>query len=201
MTDLINPAILTSALTLFFIMDPLGNVPIFLSVLKDYDPARRRKILFRELAFALGIMVFFLVIGRSFLGWLGVSQETVGISGGIVLFIIALKMIFPTGPENPYVSTGDEPFIVPLAIPLIAGPSTIAAILLLDQKHPGEKGAVFLAIAVAWLLTALILGFSPVLLKLLRRRGLIALERLMGMVLITVAVEMFLSGVKTYLGQ
>lgn len=201
MIDFFNPAILTSALTLFFIMDPLGNVPIFLAVLKDYSPEQRRKILIRELGIAFGIMIFFLLIGRSFLGWLGVSQETVGISGGIVLFIIALKMIFPTGPDNPYVSSGDEPFIVPLAIPLIAGPSTIAAILLLDQKHPSETPAVFVAIAIAWALTALILGFSPVLLKVLRRRGLVALERLMGMVLITVAVEMFLSGIKTYLGH
>lgn len=201
MTELLNPAILTSTLTLFFIMDPLGNVPIFLSVLKEYPAERRRKILIRELIIALGIMVFFLVIGKAFLGWLGVSQETVGISGGIVLFIIALKMIFPSGGENPYVTSGEEPFIVPLAIPLIAGPSSIAAILLLDQKHPTETFAVFIAIALAWALTALILGFSPFLLKVLRRRGLVALERLMGMVLITVAVEMFLSGVKTYLAH
>lgn len=201
MSDLFNPAILTSTLTLFFIMDPLGNVPVFLSVLKDYPPERRRKILARELVFALAIMVFFLVIGRSFLGWLGVSQETIGISGGIVLFIIALKMIFPPVGENPYSTSGEEPFIVPLAIPLIAGPSTIAAILLLDQKHPDQTASVFIAVAAAWGLTALILGFSPVLLKVLRKRGLVALERLMGMVLITVAVEMFLSGIKTYLNH
>lgn len=190
--------ILTATFTLFLIMDPLGNIPIFLAILKDFDKRKRIHILIRELLIALAALVIFLYLGRKILFFLGVSKETIGISGGIVLFLIAIKMIFPNSNHNQEIKTEEEPLIVPLAIPLIAGPSTFAAILLLDQGHPNQRTTILGALFIAWALTALILGISPLLLKILKKRGLIAIERLMGMILITVAVEMFISGIKSY---
>lgn len=185
-------------LTLFLIMDPLGNVPLFLSALKDVKPERRWKVLVREVLFAYVFLLAFLFLGRYLLRLLGLQQETISIAGGIILFLIALRMIFP--PET--VGQGDklqgEPFIVPLAIPLVAGPSTLAALLLL-QSGPNTTIELLLALTIAWILTAVILLSSTLLNRLLRQRGLMAMERLMGMLLVMVAVQMFMNGVATFM--
>ncbi len=185
-------------LTLFLIMDPLGNVPLFLSALKDVKPERRWKVLAREVLFAYVFLLAFLFLGRYLLLLLGLQQETISIAGGIILFLIALRMIFPSekgrlGEEPP-----GEPFIVPLAIPLVAGPSTLAALLLL-QSGPNSTMQLLIALTIAWALTAAILLSSTLLNRLLRQRGLIAMERLMGMLLVMVAVQMFMNGVATFL--
>ncbi len=120
--------ILSAATMLFLIMDPLGNLPIVLSILKHIDPKRRRKVLIRELIFALLILMLFLFAGQSILSFLHVQPETLSISGGIILFIIAIKMIFPSAGSITGLAAGEEPFIVPMAIPMIAGPSVIAAV-------------------------------------------------------------------------
>jgi multiple antibiotic resistance protein len=186
-------------ITLFLIMDPLGNVPLFLSVLKDVAPERRRLVLVREIGVAYVVLLLFLFIGAYVLRLLHLQQETIGIAGGIVLFLIALRMIFP--PEGGILgeTLEGEPFVVPLAIPLIAGPSTLAALLLLQQARPGRMRELLLALTIAWALSAVILLSSTALYRVLRQRGLIAMERLMGMVLVMVAVQMFMNGVAQFL--
>ncbi|MEL7292016.1 MAG: YhgN family NAAT transporter [Pseudomonadota bacterium] len=191
--------ILSAATMLFLIMDPLGNLPIVLSILKHLDPKRRRKVLIRELFFALGILMLFLFAGKSILNFLHVQPETLSISGGIILFIIAIKMIFPSGGSITGLAAGEEPFIVPMAIPMIAGPSVIAALLLLSSQHPDKLLELSGAVLLAWGVTFVILMFYNFFHRILGERGLKAVERLMGLLLIMISTQMFLDGVKGYL--
>lgn len=191
---------LTSAvITLFLIMDPLGNIPVFLSVLKDVSPARRRVILVREVLIAYAVLLAFLFLGQSILQVLELEQETISIAGGIVLFLIALRMIFPA-PGGLHADTPEgEPFVVPLAIPLIAGPSALAALLLLQRSGPGATWGLLIAVTIAWALTAAILLAAPFFYRILRQRGLIAMERLMGMLLVMISVQMLTNGLRLFL--
>lgn len=186
----------SAAVLLFFLMDPLGNIPVLLSILKGIDIRRQRIIIARELFIALIILLIFLFAGKPLLNFLHLEQEAVTISGGIILLIIGLRLIFPqkTGPmgETP----GGEPFLVPIAIPMIAGPSVLAMLILMTQSQPGNMKNWFFALIIAWGLSAIILQTAPVLLKILKERGLIALERLMGMILVMMAVQMLINGFK-----
>lgn len=193
--------IIASALTLFFIMDPLGNIPVFLSVLNKVPEEKRKKILMRELLIALAIMLLFLFAGSSILSTLHLSQEAVAIGGGLVLMIIAIRMIFPSrGGVMGDDDDDDEPFIVPLAVPMIAGPSVIATLILLVETNPEQIGASLTSLLLAWGVSAVILYFSTSLYKILGHRGLKAIERLMGMILISISVQMLLNGFKSFLG-
>ncbi|MDF4258947.1 YhgN family NAAT transporter [Vibrio parahaemolyticus] len=192
--------ILSAAAMLFLIMDPLGNLPIVLSILKHIDPKRRRKVLIRELIFALLILMLFLFAGQSILSFLHVQPETLSISGGIILFIIAIKMIFPSAGSITGLAAGEEPFIVPMAIPMIAGPSVIAALLLLSSQHPDKLVELSASVVIAWGATFFILMFYGFFNRLLGERGLKAVERLMGLLLVMISTQMFLDGVKSYLG-
>jgi len=192
--------ILSAGLTLLLIIDPLGNIPVFLSVLKKVEnESRKRKILIRELAIALIVMLVFLFVGQYFLKWLNLRQEAVQIAGGIVLFLIALRMIFPTEKGVMGDLPEGEPFIVPLAVPLLAGPSTLAMLILLARSQPDRIFDWLIAVLGAWGVTSLIMLSSGKLHKLLGMRGLIAVERLMGMVLVAISVQMLLDGITTYL--
>jgi MarC family membrane protein len=192
---------LSAAILLFMILDPLGNVPVFLSLLKPLSPARRRWVLARELLIALGVLFVFLWGGKFILEAMHLRQESVSIAGGIVLFLIGIKMIFPS-PEGVFGETPDgEPFIVPMAIPLIAGPSGMAAVMLMSSSEPGRMGDFSLALFLAWLATAVILFSSTMLYRMLGRRALAAIERLMGMLLVALSVQMFLDGVAAYLAR
>jgi multiple antibiotic resistance protein len=192
---------LTAAvITLFLIMDPLGNIPIFLSVLKSVTPERRRKVVVREVLIAYFVLLAFLLLGDRVLTILQLDQETISIAGGIVLFIIALRMIFPQTRAEGAMPDG-EPLVVPLAIPLIAGPSALAALLLLQRSDPGSTMALWLAMSLAWLLTAAILIAAPFFYRILGERGLMAMERLMGMVLVMISVQMLLNGISVFLGR
>lgn len=189
--------LLALAVTLFLVLDPFGNAAIFHAVLSKVPENRRRPVLIRELLFALLILLGFLFAGKHLLGFLGVRPATLSISGGILLFLIALGMVFPT--RSVLGETGDEePFIVPLAVPMMAGPSSIALILLTSSKYPAAVGAIALAVTGAWLASSVILLLSPALLRLMGTKGTRALERLMGLLLILVAVQMFLDGVSNY---
>lgn len=189
----------SAAVMLFFIMDPLGNIPPFLSVLKQVEPERRRRVLMRELLIAYAVLLFFLVTGDFFLRFLHLQQEALNIGGGIILFLIALNMIFPKegGVHGPAVA--GEPLIVPLAIPLVAGPSTLATILLLVKSDPSRMFSWFTALSGSWLVTSAMLMSATALYKYLRPRGLMALERLMGMLLVMMAIQMLLNGITNYL--
>lgn len=196
---MIDSGILSSAVVLFLVMDPLGNVPLFLSLLKDFEPKRRRIIILRELVIALAILLIFLYFGQNLLNFLQLEQESVSIAGGIVLFIIAIRMIFPSRHGIMGESLEGEPFIVPLAIPLIAGPSALATLILMVRSDPARMTDWLSALMMAWGITAVILLAAPLFYKLLRRRGLAAVERLMGMLLIMISVQMLLNGIKVYL--
>ncbi|OLQ93698.1 hypothetical protein BIY21_11315 [Vibrio ponticus] len=193
--------ILSAATLLFLIMDPLGNLPIVLSILKHLEPKRRRIVLIRELFFALAILLLFLFAGKSIMAFLHVQPETLSISGGIILFIIAIKMIFPAAGSVTGLAAGEEPFIVPMAIPMLAGPSVIATILLLSSQHPNNLLELSGAVVLAWTATFVILMFSGILHRLLGERGLKAVERLMGLLLVMISTQMFLDGMKSYMGM
>ncbi|MCW8348440.1 YhgN family NAAT transporter [Vibrio sp. ZSDZ65] len=192
--------ILSAATMLFLIMDPLGNLPIILSILKHLDPKRRRMVLVRELCIALAILMLFLFAGKSIMSFLHVEPETLSISGGIILFIIAIKMIFPQAGSVTGLAAGEEPFIVPMAVPMLAGPSVIASILLLSTQHPDKLSELSMAVLLAWGATFFILMFYNFFHKLLGERGLKAVERLMGLLLVMISTQMFLNGVKGYIG-
>jgi|TARA_B100000959_G_scaffold107554_1_gene113337 multiple antibiotic resistance protein len=192
--------ILSAGLTLLLIMDPLGNIPVFLSVLKKVEnESRKRKILIRELAIALIVMLVFLFVGQYFLKWLNLRQEAVQIAGGIVLFLIALRMIFPTEKGVMGDLPEGEPFIVPLAVPLLAGPSTLAMLILLARSQPDRIFDWLIAVLGAWGVTSLIILSSTSFHKILGNRGLMAVEKLMGMVLVAISVQMLIDGITTYL--
>lgn len=187
-----------AALTFILIMDPLGNLPIFASILRHLEPKRRRIVLIRELLISLAIMMLFLYTGKHILNFLSLQQEAVSIAGGIILFIIGLKMIFPQPGGFIGLAAGEEPFIVPMAIPMIAGPSILAALILLANQEPGRMDEWAIALLIAWTINAAILMFYSAFNKLLGEKGLKAVERLMGMILIMIAVQMLLDGFAQY---
>ena len=189
-------SILSATVLLFLVLDPLGNVPFFLCVLNKVDERRRKTIILRELGIAFGVLVVFLFWGQYLLLLLQISEPSLSIAGGIILFIIAIRMIF-YGSEKVFndVMKG-EPFIVPLAIPSVAGPSAMATVLLLMAREPARWPEWLAALAAACFLAGVILFFSSSLINILGERVLVATERLMGMILTTVAVEMFLSAVR-----
>jgi multiple antibiotic resistance protein len=189
--------ITAAAVTLFFIMDPLGNIPIFNSILAQFDSAKRSLIVARELLFALIILLVFLFAGTSILNFLGLSQSSLSVAGGLLLFIIALRMIFPRPAAND-VDIYEEPFIVPLAMPLVAGPSTIAILLLLSSREPERNWEWCVALIIAWGGATVLLTASPFVMGILGSRGLRALERLMGMLLVLIATQMLLNGVRDF---
>lgn len=191
--------IMSAVVTLFLVMDPLGNVPMFLSVLKTVEPHRRRRVLLREIGFAYVVLIVFLLLGKVLLRFLGLQPEAISIAGGIVLFLIALKMIFPSHGSISGDPIAGEPFVVPLAIPLLAGPSTLATLLLLQSAAGSTPVALMIAVTIAWLITAVILLSATFMYRILGERGLVAMERLMGMLLVMVSVQMLLDGLKSSL--
>ena len=191
--------IYTAAITLFLVMDPLGNIPVFLTLLEPMGPRRRRRIIVREMLIALAILTAFLFFGKYILQGLHVSEPALSIGGGVVLFLIAVRMIFPgISVQTEATNTHQEPLLVPLAVPLVAGPSAMAMVILFATQYPGQLLTSFLALLIAWFASSAILVSAEVLRKYLGRRVITALERLMGMILITIAVEMLLSGVRTF---
>ena len=189
---------LSATLLLVTVMDPLGNVASFISGLRAVPMEQRRRVIARELLIALAILLSFLFCGRWLMALLRLQEEALFISGGIVLFLIALKMIFPpVGREKDEPTV--EPFIVPLATPLVAGPSVLATLLVLVSSQPEAMGRWVVALISAWVITAAVLLCSPFLAKVLKEKGSAAVERLMGMLLVLVAVQMFLNGLKHYL--
>lgn len=182
-------------LTLILVMDPLGNVPVFLSILNKVTPMRRKIIILRETFIAFIVLSLFLFFGKFILEGMHISEPALSFAGGIILFLISLKMIFPPESHDQKPKELGEPFIVPLAIPLVAGPSTMVVIMLLPNQLPNHLGLIFLSLFVAWFFSASILVFSDYFGRILGERGLAAVERLMGMILTTMAAQMFLTGV------
>ena len=188
--------VLAAILLLIIIMDPIGNVPVFLSILKNIPMERRKIIIIRELIIAFLILLFFMFVGRFVLQLLQIEQSSLGIAGGIILFIIAIRMIFPG--TKPMFSHNDEsePLVVPLAIPMLAGPSAIAAVILFMAQEPNRWDEWTFVVFVASLISGIILISSEALGRKLGNRALIAIERLMGIFLIMVSVDFILDGIK-----
>ena len=209
-------SIYTVIITLILVMDPFGNIPFFLSILHGLDPKRRRIVIVRELLIALGVLVAFLFTGQALLSGMNISQAALQISGGVVLFLIAVKMIFPEQSGGPGSFMADqshaaselnahkagrssEPFIVPLAVPLVAGPSSMAYVILISTHYPAERTLWLLGLLAAWSFSAVILLFADFIGRWLGDKVLTAIERLMGMILTTMAVQMLLEGFRIYL--
>ncbi len=190
--QLLSIPFVSVTVTFILLMDGPGNIPIFLSVLKQYPPKKQLMIIFRELVIALIIMFLFALCGSYVLGHLGIQNPSIQIAGGILLFIIAYRMIFSSGDmESPNLK--GEPFIVPLAVPMIAGPAVLAATMVFS-KDPELNGVLLISIFIAWVFTTLILLLACPISQLLGERGILAVEKIMGLVLTLLAVQLFLDG-------
>ena len=193
--------ILSTAVLLMLVIDPFGNVPLVVSTLAGVPAERRRRIILRECVFAYLILIAFMFGGRVFLELLHLSDESLTIAGGVILFLIALRMVFPR-PEGVFgAPQGGEPLLVPLAVPMIAGPSAIATVMLLATRDPAHVGAAAIALTLAMACPLLVLAGAHRLQDVLGERGVVALERLMGLVLTALAVEMLLTGVRSFVTQ
>jgi multiple antibiotic resistance protein len=191
--------VLSVSITLFLIMDPFGNIPMFFPILEKVPENRRRKVLVRELLLALAIIVVFIVVGKYVMAFLGLNRESVSIAGGIILFLIALRMVFPQHDSGWHPEFEGEPLLVPIAVPLVCGPSMLAALLMFSSAGTMSHVELLLAALLAWSAQFLVLFSATFLIKYLTGRGLAAVERLMGMVLVALSVQLFLDGVRGYM--
>ncbi|BBF86933.1 multiple antibiotic resistance protein marC [Aquitalea magnusonii] len=194
---------ISATVLLILITDPLGNIPLFISALKQVKPERRKKVVYRECLIAFLVLLTFMFFGRNFLDVMHLTDQSMQVAGGVILFLIALKMIFPS--EGGSVFGSDkmhgEPFIVPIAIPLIAGPSAMATVLLMSTREPSRMLEWIGALTICMLVTTVVFLFSGRLQKLLGEQAITALERLMGLVLTAISIEMLLGGVASYIRQ
>jgi len=191
----------SAALLLFLVLDPFGNIPFFISALKNVDSSKHNKIILRELLIALIILVAFLLAGRHILSILHISEPSLTVAGGIILFIIALKMIFPAKMGLFSEEIIEEPFIFPLAIPYVAGPSAIASVMIIMSREPVRWKEWLIALIAAWFISGLLILSSGFFTRVFGRRVLSALERLMGMILVTIAVQMLMNGISEYINS
>jgi MarC family membrane protein len=191
----------SAVVILVLVMDPVGNIPLFISLLARVEPQRRLRVIARECAIALVVLVAFVLFGRALLGILGISDSSLTIAGGIILFLIALRMVF-RHPEGVFGDTdGSEPYIVPLAIPALAGPAAIATVMLQVSRAPERMLEWIGAVVLAMLVTLAVLLASERISRRLGERALMALERLMGLVLTAIAVEMLLRGIEAFVAR
>ncbi len=191
----------SATILLLLVTDPLGNIPIFVAALRAVPPRRKAYVILRECLIAFAILLLFMFFGKGFMDVLGLSDVSLTIGGGVILFLIALRMVFPV-PEGIFgTAPGGEPFIVPLAIPAIAGPSALATVLLLVSREPERLFEWIGALTVALATSAVVLVFADRLQRRLGERAVIAFERLMGLVLIAIAVEMVLKGIRAFVVQ
>ena len=186
-------------LALIIIIDPIGNTPIFVTFLKDFTPRRQQYIILREHLLSLGIMLLFCYLGENILQFLQVDTHSLHITSGIILFILAYRMIFPSEKKpSEEVELKEEPFLTPLAIPLISGPSVLASIMLFAAQSPNQTD-MLAPIFIAWLFSLIVLISSPYVYRIIGNRGLIACERLMGMLLTLISVQYFSNGIQLFI--
>lgn len=190
----------SATILLLLITDPFGNIPIFANALKNVAPARRTRVILREILIAFAVLLAFMFVGDRFLRIMNLSDLSLQIAGGVVLFLIALRMIFPPAAGEVQEMTG-EPLIVPLAIPAIAGPSAMATVMLLVSQQPERRLEWVAALTVTMLVGAVVLLLAERIQRVLGSRVVVAIERLMGLILVAVAVEMLLRGIKVFIGQ
>lgn len=190
--------ILTKAITLFFILDALGAVGMVVTIIRPFSPARQKAILRREMLISFLIMCFFYFFGGVLLEVLAITQPAVQITGGIIFLFFALSLLFPKYDDETETKSQQEPFIVPIATPIIAGPSCLATIMLFSHENNSGVLVTLPAIFLAWFGTALILMSSPIILRFMGKIGIAVLERLMGLICVMLAVSMFVGGLQAF---
>ncbi len=188
----------STVILFLLVIDPFGNIPIFVSALKELPAKRRMLVVLREHLFAFVIFVVFMFFGREFLALLRLSDYSMGIAGGVVILLVALRMIFPSREGIFGEFPQGEPFFVPLAVPCIAGPSTLTAILLLVAQAPERRWTWILAMSVVMVVSAMVALGAGRLAKTLGDRGIAGFERLVGLMLAAVSVDMLLRGIEKY---
>ena len=192
----------SATILLLLITDPFGNIPIFANALKTVPPKRRPLVILREVLIAFALLLLFMFVGEGFLRLMNLSALSLQIAGGVILFLIALRMIFPAPlPPEDAMMSHSEPLIVPLAIPALAGPSALATVLLLVSQAPERRWEWIAALSVTMAVCAVVLVLAERIQRLLGERFVVAVERLMGLILVAVSVEMLLSGLKSFVRQ
>ena len=196
-----NYTFVSATILLILITDPIGNIPIFANALQHVAPERRARVILREVLIAFVLLLTFMFVGESFLRVMNLSELSLQIGGGVILFLIALRMIFPPpkGTDTPEAPT--EPLIVPLAIPAIAGPSALATVLLLVSQAPEKRLTWIAALCVTMTVSAVVLVLAERIQRVAGDRIVVALERLMGLVLVALSIEMMLRGIRTFVLQ
>ena len=191
----------SATILLILITDPIGNIPIFAHALQAVAPARRPRVILREVLIAFALLLAFMFVGDGFMRVMSLSELSLQIGGGVVLFLIALRMIFPPAHAQDALQQEGEPLIVPLAVPAIAGPSALATVLLLVSQAPQRRMEWIGALCVTMLVSAVVLVLAERIQRVAGQRFVVALERLMGLVLVAVSIEMLLRGVRMFLHQ
>jgi MarC family membrane protein len=196
-----NADLVAATILLVLVLDPFGNLPIVLSLLAKVPPERRSKVILRESAFAFVILLAFMAGGSTFMRWLQLSDVSLTIAGGIILFLISLRMVFPSKDGIFGDVPGGEPFLVPLAVPSIAGPSALATVMLMTSRDPNQLLTWVSALTIAMAIATALLLAAPKLQQVLGAQVVTAFERLMGMLLTALSVEMLMRGVSTYIRE
>ena len=193
------PEFVSAVVLLTLVVDPFGNVPLVNAMLAGLASSRRRRVILRECAIAFAILIAFMLSGRAVLDLMHLSSSSLSIAGGVILFMIAIRMVF-AHPEGALgVQPGGEPLIVPLAVPLIAGPSALATVMLMATREPGKLGMWIVALSTAMAFATLVLVAGERMQRLLGDRFVHAMERLMGLVLTAIAIEMLLGGIRDFI--
>ena len=195
-----NYTFLSATILLILITDPVGNIPIFANALKHVAQERRARVIVREILIAFVLLLTFMFVGESFLRVMNLSELALQIGGGVILFLIALRMVFPPAQVQD-AEQWAEPLIVPLAVPAIAGPSALATVLLLVSQQPEKRLEWVGALCVTMLVSAAVLLSAQWIQRVVGSRLVVAIERLMGLVLVSVAIEMMLRGIRTFIAQ
>ncbi len=190
---------LSALILLLLVLDPLGSLPIFIPILRDVPKERRARVALREVSLAFCVLMVFMFFGESFLRVMHLSERSLEVAGGVILLMVAIRMIFSSHGESVYgVPAGREPFIFPLAVPLLAGPSAMATVLLLASRQPDRIWEWIGALAVAMAVSGVLLLSAERIRRWVGDSVVSALEKLMGLVLTAIAVEMILAGLKRY---
>ena len=193
-------SLLTLCLTFFLIINPLGNLKVFLSIFEGMKPQRQSFVIAREMLIALAAMFLFSFFGEQIISIFSLNTTTVFITSGIILFLVAIKILFPPKEEHLPRIHGEEPFLIPIAIPVVASPALLATIMLFSTTEPLVMPMV-IGIMVAWFASAIIFLGSRKILRVLGPNGLLAIERLMGMVLVLLSVQRCMDGVLLFMSQ
>ncbi|BAC24588.1 yhgN [Wigglesworthia glossinidia endosymbiont of Glossina brevipalpis] len=189
---------LSNIILLFFIIDPLGNLPVILSMLSSFEAKKKRLIILREMLIALILMIIFLFYGEKVLFIFNIKMEIISISGGIILFLMSIKMIFKENENNVIKKEKKAPFIVPIAIPLLAGPGVFSTLIFLSDKNVNKSYEILLSLIIAWTFSLIIFLFSTIISNFFNEKRSNEIERLMGLILIMISVQMIFEGVKNY---